>query len=119
MATGHAFGIDPIARVRRVRDQHPLPQPERRLDTLGQTRANALLHDETIDDGLERFHRIRKVAVGSATQLSAILDFSDAMIFAMALANMAGLYFLAPVVRAELEGFRARQARLAAGEKAP
>jgi AGCS family alanine or glycine:cation symporter len=59
------------------------------------------------------------VALGCATQLDAILDFSDAMIFAMALANMAGLYFLAPVVRAELEGFRARQARLAAGEKAP
>jgi len=48
------------------------------------------------------------VAVGCTTQLSAILDFSDAMIFAMALANMAGLYILAPVVRAELDSYWAR-----------
>lgn len=38
------------------------------------------------------------------------------MIFAMALANMLGLYLLAPVVRAELEGYRAR---LASGEIRP
>jgi AGCS family alanine or glycine:cation symporter len=45
------------------------------------------------------------VAVGSATQLSAILDFSDAMVFAMAFANVFGLYMLAPVVREELAGY--------------
>ena len=35
-----------------------------------------------------------------------MLDFSDAMIFAMALANVLGLYLLAPVVRAELAAYR-------------
>jgi AGCS family alanine or glycine:cation symporter len=53
------------------------------------------------------------VVVGCTTTLEAILDFSDAMIFAMALANMLGLYLLAPVVRQEMEGYRAR---IASGE---
>jgi len=51
------------------------------------------------------------VAVGCATQLDAILDFSDAMIFAMALANVMGLYMLAPVVRKEYAEYRERVAR--------
>jgi AGCS family alanine or glycine:cation symporter len=53
------------------------------------------------------------VVVGCMTQLDAILNFSDAMIFAMALANMLALYLLAPVVRKELESY---WARLASGE---
>ena len=56
------------------------------------------------------------VVLGCTTRLGTILDFSDAMIFAMALANMLGLYFLAPVVRSELASY---QARLASGEIAP
>ena len=56
------------------------------------------------------------VVLGCTTRLGTILDFSDAMIFAMALANMLGLYFLAPVVREELETY---WARLASGEIAP
>lgn len=48
------------------------------------------------------------VVVGCTTQLDTILDFSDAMIFAMALANMLGLYLLAPVVRGELDSYWAR-----------
>ena len=51
------------------------------------------------------------VAVGCATQLSAILDFSDALVFAMALANVLGLYMLAPVVRAEYTQYRSRLPR--------
>jgi len=35
-------------------------------------------------------------------QLGPVIDFSDAMIFAMALANVVGLYVLMPVVRQEL-----------------
>ncbi len=54
------------------------------------------------------------VALGCMTQLDAILDFSDAMIFAMALTNMAALYVLAPVVRREMDEYwervRARDA---------
>ncbi|MEE2677818.1 MAG: alanine/glycine:cation symporter family protein [Myxococcota bacterium] len=48
------------------------------------------------------------VALGAATQLKAILDFSDALVFAMALANILGLYMLAPVVRREYEHYRSR-----------
>ncbi len=50
--------------------------------------------------------------VGCTTTLSAVLDFADAMIFAMAFANLIGLYALAPVLRADLDrywsGIRAR-----------
>jgi AGCS family alanine or glycine:cation symporter len=53
------------------------------------------------------------VVFGCTTQLDAILDFSDAMIFAMALANILALYMLAPVVRSELKSY---WARLASGE---
>jgi AGCS family alanine or glycine:cation symporter len=56
------------------------------------------------------------VVLGCTTRLDAILDFSDAMIFAMALANMLALYMLAPVVRKELDSY---WARLASGEIAP
>ena len=48
------------------------------------------------------------VVLGCTTQLGAILDFSDAMIFAMALANVLGLYLLAPIVKAELESYWSR-----------
>jgi AGCS family alanine or glycine:cation symporter len=41
-------------------------------------------------------------------QLDAILDFSDAMIFAMALANMLALYLLGPKVRRELDAYWAK-----------
>jgi AGCS family alanine or glycine:cation symporter len=43
------------------------------------------------------------VIVGCTMQLDAVLDFSDAMIFAMALANVLGLYFLAPGVKKDLD----------------
>ena len=46
--------------------------------------------------------------VGCTTTLSAILDFSDAMIFAMAFANLVGLYFLAPTLRADLDAYWAK-----------
>ena len=43
------------------------------------------------------------VIVGCTTQLDAVLDFSDAMVFAMALANVLGLYLLAPLVKKDLD----------------
>lgn len=49
------------------------------------------------------------VVVGCTTQLDAVLDFSDAMIFAMALANVLALYLLAPVVRGELDAYWGRR----------
>ena len=42
------------------------------------------------------------VIVGSAASLGAVTDFSDAMIFAMAVPNLIGLFFLFPKVREEL-----------------
>ncbi|MDH3643863.1 MAG: alanine:cation symporter family protein, partial [Gammaproteobacteria bacterium] len=45
------------------------------------------------------------VVIGCTTQLDAVLDFSDSMIFAMALANVLGLYLLAPVVKRELDAY--------------
>ena len=61
------------------------------------------------------------VIIGCTTQLDAVLDFSDAMIFAMALANVLALYLLAPVVKKELDAYwaRVRQRKAeAAGNKA-
>ncbi|MCB0621095.1 MAG: alanine:cation symporter family protein [Saprospiraceae bacterium] len=45
------------------------------------------------------------VAIGSASSLSAVTDFSDAMIFAMVLPNVIGLFILLPVVREELNKY--------------
>ncbi len=42
------------------------------------------------------------VIIGSAASLGAVTDFSDAMIFAMAVPNVIGLFFLFPKVREEL-----------------
>ena len=43
--------------------------------------------------------------VGCTTSLAAILDFSDAMVFAMAFANLIGLFIFAPSLRAELDRY--------------
>lgn len=53
------------------------------------------------------------VVIGSSMSLGPVIDFSDAMIFAMALANIVGLYMLAPKVRALLKDYHAK---LASGE---
>jgi AGCS family alanine or glycine:cation symporter len=45
------------------------------------------------------------VVVGCTTKLEAVLDFSDSLIFAMALANVFGLYVLAPVVKRDLAAY--------------
>ncbi len=48
------------------------------------------------------------IVVGAASNLSAVTDFSDAMIFVMALPNVIGLYLLAPVVKRELDSYFSR-----------
>lgn len=52
--------------------------------------------------------------VGCTTTLAAIIDFADAMIFAMAFANLIGVYALTPELRADLDVYwtkvRARRA---------
>jgi AGCS family alanine or glycine:cation symporter len=45
------------------------------------------------------------VVIGSSMQLGAVIDFSDAMIFAMAFPNLLGCYFLLPVVKKELNEY--------------
>jgi AGCS family alanine or glycine:cation symporter len=53
------------------------------------------------------------IVIGATMELDAIIGFSDAMIFSMALFNIAGLYLLAPVVRRELRSY---ERRLGTGE---
>ena len=49
-------------------------------------------------------------ALGCTVHLGAVLDFSDAMVFLIALPNLIGLYLLAPVLKRELNGYRKRVA---------
>ena len=53
------------------------------------------------------------VALGCMVQLGPILDISDALVFLICVPNILGLYFLAPIVKAELDSYRSR---LASGE---
>ena len=48
------------------------------------------------------------VVIGAAANLGPVIDFSDAAIFAMAVVNIFGLYFLMKVVRAELRSYGRR-----------
>ena len=44
-------------------------------------------------------------ALGCVLELKAVLDFSDAMIFLIAIPNLIALYLLAPMVKREVEGY--------------
>ena len=46
--------------------------------------------------------------IGSVLTLGAVVDFVDAVLFLLALFNIAGLYLLAPVVKREVRAFRAK-----------
>lgn len=48
------------------------------------------------------------VVIGSSMNLGPVVDFSDSAIFAMAVANIIGLYILFPVVKAELQSYWSR-----------
>ncbi|MFT7612188.1 MAG: Na+/alanine symporter [Parvicellaceae bacterium] len=48
------------------------------------------------------------VIVGAAASLGSVIDFSDAMIFAMLVPNIIGLVILAPVVSKELKSYKAK-----------
>jgi len=48
------------------------------------------------------------VIVGTSISFSAVIDFSDAAMFAMSIFNIIGLYYLMPIVKAELNSFLAR-----------
>ena len=48
------------------------------------------------------------VVIGATMNLGKVVDFSDAMFFAMAFPNILGLYILAPEVKRELDSYLAR-----------
>ena len=48
------------------------------------------------------------VVIGAAANLGPVIDFSDAAIFAMAVINIIGLYFLMPIVKREMESYMSR-----------
>ena len=48
------------------------------------------------------------VVIGAAANLGPVIDFSDAAIFAMAVVNIIGLYFLMPIVKRELNSYLLR-----------
>ena len=48
------------------------------------------------------------VVIGSTIPLTSVLEFSDAMLFAMAIPNILGVYLLAPIVKRELKSYFAR-----------
>jgi AGCS family alanine or glycine:cation symporter len=47
------------------------------------------------------------IVIGAAASLDAVIGFSDAMIFAMAVPNLIGLFILLPVVKEELKRYQA------------
>ena len=48
------------------------------------------------------------VIVGTSISFGAVIDFSDAAMFAMSIFNIIGLYYLMPIVKAELNSFLGR-----------
>ncbi|MGI9354177.1 MAG: alanine/glycine:cation symporter family protein [Rhizobiaceae bacterium] len=48
------------------------------------------------------------VAIGCMVQLGPILDISDALVFLICVPNILGLYFLAPIVKREMQSYMAR-----------
>ncbi len=48
------------------------------------------------------------VVIGCSVKLDAVLDFSDATLFAMALANLIGIIVMAPIVKKEIAGYHRR-----------
>ncbi|SIS84591.1 alanine or glycine:cation symporter, AGCS family [Roseivivax lentus] len=48
------------------------------------------------------------VIIGASANLGPVIDFSDAAIFAMAVVNVLGLYFLMPIVKRELANYSAK-----------
>lgn len=47
------------------------------------------------------------IVIGCSVELSAILDFSDAMVFLICVPNIIGLYLLAPIIKRELATYQA------------
>jgi AGCS family alanine or glycine:cation symporter len=48
------------------------------------------------------------IAIGCMVELSAVLEFSDAMVFLIAIPNIIGLYLFAPEVKQDLASYMQR-----------
>lgn len=64
-----------------------------------------LFGDSKIADLGYKFLFCLFVIVGASTELGPVIGFSDAMIFLMCFPNIFGMYFLAPVVKQELQKY--------------
>ncbi|MEP1230679.1 MAG: alanine/glycine:cation symporter family protein [Litorimonas sp.] len=51
------------------------------------------------------------IVIGASVQLSAILDFADALIYIMAIPNLIGLYILAPEIKQDLKVYWGKYSR--------
>jgi AGCS family alanine or glycine:cation symporter len=64
-----------------------------------------LFGESVVTDAVYKLLFLLFVVAGSSMQLGSVIDFSDAMIFAMAFPNVLGIYFLLPTVRKELDDY--------------
>jgi AGCS family alanine or glycine:cation symporter len=64
-----------------------------------------LFGESLVTDAVYKILFLLFVIAGSSMQLGSVIDFSDAMIFAMAFPNMLGIYFLLPVVKKEMDEY--------------
>jgi AGCS family alanine or glycine:cation symporter len=64
-----------------------------------------LFGETLITDAVYKIFFLGATVAGSSMQLGSVIDFSDAMIFAMAFPNVLGIYFLLPVVKRELDEY--------------
>ncbi len=64
-----------------------------------------LFGESMITDAVYKLLFLFFIVAGSSMQLGSVIDFSDAMIFAMAFPNVLGIYFLLPVVKKELDEY--------------
>jgi AGCS family alanine or glycine:cation symporter len=64
-----------------------------------------LFGESMVTDAVYKLLFLFFVVAGSSMQLGSVIDFSDAMIFAMAFPNVLGIYFLLPTVRKELDEY--------------
>ena len=55
--------------------------------------------------------------LGASTQLSTVLDFSDAMVFLICIPNLLGLFLLAPMVKQELARYELKHRRTTAAPR--
>jgi AGCS family alanine or glycine:cation symporter len=64
-----------------------------------------LFGESFVTDAVYKILFLLFVVAGSSMQLGSVIDFSDAMIFAMAFPNVLGIYFLLPTVKQELDEY--------------